>query len=753
MASLGEGATTYLLALYRAWPALPPKATRVHLDGARTTLAAALVQPESAAAALAHFADAAEHLPGVTSALGVARLPLHAALKASTPPAPNEMARVAALAAAPDPFLAALTTMFWQPPQMAATLDALRAAAADARLASSPASAEAAAHFAALDAALPAARASYTETLALYTRTLEALQAIPALRRLAWRALLDGKVVAANQVVTRLGSGPTPTQPPTPSAPPTEPQSDVVTPATPVTLYSDLDFPRTVKRSTSVWEPLIVRLLTSSNADGATPVTVPFADPAAPELVDVLLTAPGFEERLEQWQRTILVYADRPSQPAIFLVRSNVVGDKRLTVDFYHAGRQIGSAAFATNVQETTTTTRAQPLGEGVQIEGLTHDAPPPADLELRVVRGANENRLIFTLHSAKAAVGFHWTPAGEVELARANPLELLEEKFARLSLLAGQPDFDAEQSTRAAAFFTALGEELWDEVLPDRFKTALWPEIRRLREAGLVHSFVITSDEPWIPWEMVKPYTVDVVNETESAEPFWAEQFALARWLAGRGATARTRVAAARLVAPDLDLEFVEIEKEAYEAMAARGIATVSPLQDRAAVQALLLEGGVQLVHVAAHGAFDAANPERARIALQDGALTPDDLSPSATKGLRAARPLVFLNACSVGRLGFGLTGLGGWAEKLINTGRVGAFIGTLWEVNDELAAAFAQHFYTRLLDGEALADAFHAARLHVRDQAPANPTWLAYTLYGDPNATVRAAAAPAPNGLQVVK
>ncbi len=474
----------------------------------------------------------------------------------------------------------------------------------------------------------------------------------------------------------------------------------------------------------------------------ATAVAVPFIDTATPEAVDVLLTAPGFEERLDLWQRSILVYADRPSQPAIFLLRSNLAGDKRLTVDFYHRGRQIGSAAFATSVQETTTSTRATPAGDGVEIEGLLVNAPPPVDLELRVVRGLNENRLTFTLHSANPAIGFHWTPAGEVELARANPLELLEEKFARLSLLAGQPDFDAEQSARASAFFTALGEELWDEVLPERFKTVLWPEIRRLHAAGLIHSFLITSDEPWIPWEMVKPYSVDVVSDTETAEPFWAEAFALSRWLAGRGSAARTAVAAARLVAPDLDLQFVDVEKDAYEGLAAAGIALAPPLQSRAAVQALLQEGGVQLLHVAAHGAFDAANPGRARITLQDGVLTPDDLSPSATRGLRAARPLVFLNACCVGRLGFSLTGLGGWAEKLINTGRVGAFIGTLWEVNDELAAAFAQHFYTRLFAGDTLGEAFQAARLHIRDLAPANPTWLAYTLYGDPNGVVRAGA-----------
>ncbi len=735
MATPADAATGYLLALYRAWPTLPRKATRAYVEGARAALATKLAGAD-AAAALASFAATIESLPGVTGALAAARAPLHASANAGAALSADERAQLSALAAAPDPFAVALEAMFWQPPQMVATLDALRSAAADPRLPPAAAAA-AAAHFAALDAALPAARAAYAETLALYTRTLDALQAIPALRRLAWRAFVDAKVISANQVTTRLGSGQTPQPPPRPPAP-------SMGEAVAVALYSDVDFPRSVKRSTTVWEPLTVRLVTTPGAPDAAAVTVPFIDPTTPELVDVLLTAPGFEERLDLWQRTILVYADRPSQPAIFLLRSNLAGDKRLTVDFYHAGRQIGSAAFATSVQETTTTARATAVGEGVQIDALPLDPPPPADLELRVVRGVNENRLTFTLHSANPAVGFHWTPAGEVELARANPLELLEEKFSRLSLLAGQPAFDAEQTTRATAFFTALGEELWDEVLPERFKTVLWPEIRRLRDAGLIHSFLITSDEPWIPWEMVKPYTVDLVSEEESAEPFWAEQFALSRWLAGRGAAARTGVAAARLVAPDLDLDFVDVEKATYEEMGARGIATVPPLQSRAAVLALLLESGIQIVHVAAHGAFDAANPGHARITLEDGVLTPDDLSPSATRGVRAARPLFFLNACSVGRLGFGLTGLGGWAEKLINTARVGAFIGTLWEVNDELAAAFAQHFYARLFAGDALGDAFHAARLHIRDQAPANPTWLAYTLYGDPNGVVRSAEQP---------
>jgi hypothetical protein len=323
------------------------------------------------------------------------------------------------------------------------------------------------------------------------------------------------------------------------------------------------------------------------------------------------------------------------------------------------------------------------------------------------------------------------------VTLATANPLDLLESKFERLSDLAWtDATRSAEENARALATMQTIGEELWDEVLPAEFMGKLWDEIRRLREAGMIRSFQITSDEPWIPWEMVKPYTRDEVTGDETSEPFWAEQFAMARWLAGRGSAAQVQVKAARLVAPDLDLAYVTEEKAAFDGLAALGIATAPPLQRRAEVQMLLSEGGVQLLHVASHAAFNASNPERSRITLQDGELFPEDLGASATKGLRASRPLVFLNACSAGRLGISLTGVGGWAEKMVNTGRVGAFIGTLWEVNDQLAAAFSQHFYQRLFAGDTLGEAVLSARLHVRDLDSGNPTWLAYTLYGDPSA-----------------
>jgi CHAT domain-containing protein len=103
----------------------------------------------------------------------------------------------------------------------------------------------------------------------------------------------------------------------------------------------------------------------------------------------------------------------------------------------------------------------------------------------------------------------------------------------------------------------------------------------------------------------------------------------------------------------------------------------------------------------------------------------------------LRAAAPLVFLNACHSGRLGFALTRLGGWGARLAELG-CGGFLGALWPVTDHAALAFSQAFYERLAQGLALGEAVAQARDCVRVLYREDPSWLAYCCFGDPLARV---------------
>jgi CHAT domain-containing protein len=62
------------------------------------------------------------------------------------------------------------------------------------------------------------------------------------------------------------------------------------------------------------------------------------------------------------------------------------------------------------------------------------------------------------------------------------------------------------------------------------------------------------------------------------------------------------------------------------------------------------------------------------------------------------------------------------------------------MWEVNDTLALQFAKTFYKALLqDNLTVAEAFRQSREAVRQAAPYNSTWLAYSLYADPEARIQ--------------
>jgi CHAT domain-containing protein len=146
-------------------------------------------------------------------------------------------------------------------------------------------------------------------------------------------------------------------------------------------------------------------------------------------------------------------------------------------------------------------------------------------------------------------------------------------------------------------------------------------------------------------------------------------------------------------------------------------------------------------VLHFACHGKFDIDQPGESVVQLPDRTLLQsDDLyNPEIEKRFRTNRPLVFLNACHSGRTGPTLTGLGGWAERFIDMG-CGAFIGCGWEVADPLAAEFAIAFYEGFRDGKTLGQAVHSARKQIRrKEDPANSTWLAYYLYGNPNCRLK--------------
>ena len=441
--------------------------------------------------------------------------------------------------------------------------------------------------------------------------------------------------------------------------------------------------------------------------------------------------------------RVVKVEAERDCEPAIFLLAPQSTGDKRINVYIDQFGRNILTRAIQVKVVADLAGVQALPSvavdPQPVESPVRGADAPPP-DLELRVMLSGDRRKLSFMLHGGP---DYNFRSMGETDPLPDEPRVFLQPIFDRLSGLARRSASarSADETAAAKKELADIGANLFEQL----FTTALKEEYgKTIRKKYAGKTLLITSDEPWIPWEVVRPFAIDDTGDVLYDDPPLCEMFHLSRWLAGRGAPDQVAMKQGVWVAPADNLQAAQAESNYFDELHRRQwqVSLSGPLTKAADVQARFQSKDTQLFHFACHGNFDATNPDNSMIKLEGGFLSPSQIGVQARAGLLATKPVVFLNACYAGQVGFGLTGLGGWAEKFLQSG-VSAFIGSLWEINDKLAAQFAQEFYDRLwgLGGKAavpLGQAFHEARMAIKAADEANPTWLAYVLYGDPQGQV---------------
>lgn len=361
-----------------------------------------------------------------------------------------------------------------------------------------------------------------------------------------------------------------------------------------------------------------------------------------------------------------------------------------------------------------------------------------PADLDLRVTTETRDGRtrLRYTLHSVSGIAGLNYRPfdgpdfTGDPAAYSADILQKLEQLGAGLDVDSSQ--LLLEDVDRKLA---SLGQDLYRELFPSEMQRAY----RRFRDQ--VRTLTIISDEPWIPWELIKPY--DDSEPEIIDDPFLCDKFRMTRWLAGSPSPALEilpQSIACVVTAPDLTAVAKEREIFARLATACTDLTDLSPAApDLAAIQNLIRQGA-GIIHFAGHGEFEASQPNESGIQLPDGYyLRPTDFDGALQTRMKTDHPLIFLNACQASRQGWAFAGLGGWVERFVKAGGCGAFVGPLWKVRDSLALGFAETFYHELAQGKTLSDAVWSARQHVRGQKAGAPAWLAYTVYAHPNARIR--------------
>jgi hypothetical protein len=451
--------------------------------------------------------------------------------------------------------------------------------------------------------------------------------------------------------------------------------------------------------------------------------------------LETVLRIHEHEFRVERSNMRLLEVVEDHDSEARFTVTPLQVGKLRLRADFYQDSRRIGSvekdlqvvSEFSDSDDESSRSSENQVN----EIEIKSSTVPPP-DLELCIQLDHHDQRtLYFALHSSKEFIDYHHSKVGYISLM-GSPLDKMQAVYEQMSNLASATPTTNEELISFERRTASLGNDLWDELIPEPLKQEYWKFYSKIR------SFLITSDEPWVPWEMIKPYRYATDGKRED-HPFWCQQFALSRWMSGPGTVDELTIKNIRPVVPcRVNLPAVNNEILFIQKITQLN-STIVPLETfHTSLQVLdWLEGDESsILHFACHGNFDARRPSDSSIILSDGSLRPSDIRVRFCGNRQ--RPIVFINACHGARMEFSMTGLGGWAQRWIES-RVGSFIGAMWEVDDSSALEFTKCFYTALLQNRLpIAEAFRSAREQIRQSAPYNSTWLAYVLYADPEGRV---------------
>jgi serine/threonine protein kinase len=256
--------------------------------------------------------------------------------------------------------------------------------------------------------------------------------------------------------------------------------------------------------------------------------------------VFIIVAAENFE--IDGTDRAEILVPLQGDSPAVqFSLRGKDVGPGRVMIDFAQGGRPTGSVdltsevvtPFHDAVRKLLTSNSAAPAGGGLILNLATGPFPAPPDLVIKVFEhrlAGHPGRLQFVLsstHRALSDLPVFDGDLGTLDL-RTEVGDWVSEQLRAVGTLAGQPDVTAEEFERT---LTHIGCNLFQQLLPAALQNLCCTFCQR----G-VRTVMILSDEPHIPWELIKPFQIDPATGAIVTEyPFWGESFALTHWLRGR--------------------------------------------------------------------------------------------------------------------------------------------------------------------------------------------------------------------------
>ncbi|PWU61864.1 hypothetical protein DLE60_03445 [Micromonospora globispora] len=397
--------------------------------------------------------------------------------------------------------------------------------------------------------------------------------------------------------------------------------------------------------------------------------------------------------------------------PIRFEFVAAAMGLQKVQVTAWVGGTFLGELTLEVSVTQNALYRDAPPRSAS-----LAPLVPNPGEATLQVLYDGVHYR--FQLLSSS-----HMFEMVHVDSLAAQPGPVVERTIAELDQMArGRSGYSGGNASR---WLRNAGIQLWSEMVPAAIKDQFW-EIQ-----PQISSFTIASDRDVIPWELLHPLA------PSHDEGFLVEQFPVLRRVYNQQRSHRISLSNPRFVVPENSP--TDAKAEVRTIRETLGVATEPDIDELDALLNLIDAGELGMAHFACHNNYRREKGGSA-IKMRNGNFSPLLLNDAAaTKNFAATHPLVFINACRSAGAVPQYTELMGFAQRFMAAG-AGAFVGTLWAVHSSRAAAFAEVFYQQLVAGETLGAATKCARVEIGKHS-ADPTWLAYSVYGDPSAL---AAAP---------
>ncbi len=454
---------------------------------------------------------------------------------------------------------------------------------------------------------------------------------------------------------------------------------------------------------------LVVKLLSETSQAGVIPIQA-----AIGESLDVVVQASGGLE--VQGKADGMLKVTPTGMPMLlFKIAGKAIGPGDVSVLVFQHGQSVGSVEVA--IRTVAHVSVGNPIASTARLQPAPAQQP---DLQLLILEGASSGAVTYTMWFTAADPNLQLNFKSFSFSLQQDPRTFFEAFYADIEAILASGATAQQKLQRLGT----KGTYLFEQLLSPEARTTLWTVRTRIRS---VH---IQSQEPWVPWELLKPSGDDGTGNVVEAG-FLCEDYEVTRWVPGIGYCHNlTMTNVGVVIPPDSGLAASIPERDQMLALATskRQITPIQP--EEVALRKALAEGTLDVIHFTGHGVAGTASADRAEIRLEAGSrLRPEDLS-GVVANLGKRKPIVFLNACEIGRAGMGLTRPGGWPRGFLAAG-AGAFIGPFWKVADASAATFAASFYEQLIGGTSVGAAARAARLAI--QAASDPTWLAYSVYAN--------------------